>query len=166
MAEVVGPGGFAHGIDATARMLEKARRTAEKLGVTNVAFHDATFDATGLPEQSVDLVISNCSINHAADKPAVWREVYRILKPGGRFVISDIYSTQTVPEIYRNDPAAVAECWAGAVTRPEYLNTLHSTGFSDVRVLEESDPYEKGAIEVVSITLAGTRPANTCCCGS
>jgi len=76
------------------------------------------------------LVISNCTINHASDKPAVWSEVYRILKPGGRFVVSDIYATQPIADEYRNDPVAVAECWAGSVTRAEYLAMLEKPDLS------------------------------------
>ena len=68
-----------------------------------------------------DIVISNCTINHSSDKQAVWNEIFRILKRGGRFVVSDIYSSAPVPEEYRNDPVAVSECWAGSVTRSEYL---------------------------------------------
>ena len=68
-----------------------------------------------------DLVISNCTINHSSDKQAVWNEIFRILKQGGRFVISDIYSVNQIPDEYKNDPVAIAECWAGSVTRNEYL---------------------------------------------
>jgi len=113
-------------------------------------------------------VISNCTINHAADKQAVWNEVYRMLKPGGRFVVSDIFSSLPVPEEYRNDPEAIAECWAGSVTREEYVAQLAAAGFNDVQILEESEPYEKGKIEVTSWTILGFRPSTCgggCCCG-
>ena len=105
-----------------------------------------------------DFVISNCTINHAGDKGAVWSEIFRILKPGGRFVVSDIYASEEVPLAYRSDPVAVAECWAGAVTREEYFDTVLQAGFTSIEVIEESLPYEKGDIEVSSITLAGNKP--------
>jgi ubiquinone/menaquinone biosynthesis C-methylase UbiE len=166
MAEAVGPEGRAYGVDTADRMLARARRDAEKLGVTNAEFLKGELDATGLDDSVADLLISNCTINHAADKDAVWREVFRVLKPGGRFVVSDIYATDEVPDRYRNDPQAVAECWAGAVTRETYLETLRRAGFESIRVLEESAPYDKGAIRVVSITLAGLRPdPGQCCAG-
>ena len=78
--------------------------------------------------------------------------------------MSDIYSTEPVPEKYRNDPQAIAECWAGSVTRDEYIMQLADAGFSDVQVLEESEPYEKGSIKVVSWTIYGTK-AKSCGCG-
>jgi ubiquinone/menaquinone biosynthesis C-methylase UbiE len=111
-------------------------------------------------------VISNCTINHAADKQAVWNEVFRILKKGGRFVISDIYSSEQIPEEYKNDPVAIAECWAGSVTRYEYLEQLRVAGFSAIRIIEESDPYEKGKVMVSSWTIAGEKPSGRCNCGT
>jgi ubiquinone/menaquinone biosynthesis C-methylase UbiE len=165
LAETVGPGGWVHGIDLSDGMIEKARKTAEKLGVKNVTFHQAELEALPLKDGEVDLVISNCVINHAADKQKVWNEVYRILKKGGRFVVSDIYSSAPVPAEYRNDPQAVAECWAGSVTREVYIDQLSRAGFKDVRILEESAPYPKGKIEVSSWTILGLKPAKSGCCG-
>jgi arsenite methyltransferase len=109
-------------------------------------------------------VISNCTINHAPDKLAVWREVHRVLKSDGRFVVSDIYATAPVPPQYASDPQAVAECWAGAVTREEYFRQLALAGFTGVQVISESKPYPKGSVEVVSVTVTGTK-AKRCCCG-
>jgi SAM-dependent methyltransferase len=158
MAQAAGETGFAYGIDTSQGMLTKARKTASKTGVHNVKFIDSTFENISLNDQCADLVISNCSINHASDKEAVWKQIFRILKPGGRFVVSDIYSLTEVPEQYRTDPEAVAECWAGSVERDIYLNTLENTGFSNINILEESDPYPKGAIEVASFTITAIRP--------
>ena len=161
-AEALGPDGFAYGVDLTSAMVDRARRTAEKLGITNARFLRADLAAIDLPNASVDLVISNCTINHAGDKAAVWREIARLLKPGGRFVVSDIYALEEVPDMYRNDPEAVAECWAGAVTRHEYLDVVEGAGFEAVRWLEESAPYMKGRIQVASFTLFGRKPKPWC----
>ena len=157
MAGKVGEKGFVYGIDVSGGMLGKARRNAEKLGVTNVLFVQSDLDKLELPNHCADLVISNCTLNHAADKQAVWYEIYRILKPGGRFVVSDIYAVKAIAEEYRNDPVAVAECWAGAITRTEYLQHLANAGFTSVKIIEESDPYPKGKAEVSSFTIRGCR---------
>ncbi len=164
MAERVGETGFVYGIDISDGMLDKARRNAEKLGITNAEFLKSTLEILELPDETADLVISNCTLNHASDKQAVWNEINRILKKGGRFVVSDIYSTAPVPDEFRNDPVAVSECWAGAVTRDEYMEHLRRAGFTSVQVLEESAPYPKGKIEVASFTVAGKRAKGCCCC--
>lgn len=166
MAEDVGPDGFVWGIDIADGMLDLARSTADRLGVSNVRFEKAELEHLPVASASVDLVVSNCVLNHASDKSAVWREIFRILKPGGRFAVSDIYSSSPVPEEFKNDPEAVAECWAGADTRGVYLETVQDAGFQDPSIRDESDPYPKGAIEVSSFTLLGTKPkAHRCCCG-
>ena len=164
MADQVGETGFVYGIDISEGMLEKARQNAAKLEVTNVKFLHNTLDKIELADKTVDLVISNCTINHASNKDAVWGEVYRILKKGGRFVVSDIYATSPISEEYRNDPVAIAECWAGSVTREEYLTTLQKAGFSGIEIIEESKPYPKGKAEVASMTIAGLKPKGGCCC--
>lgn len=165
IAEKVGPEGFVYGIDISEGMLRKARKTAERLKIENVSFLESPLEEIPLEDCSVDLLISNCTINHAADKQVVWDEVYRVLKKGGRFVVSDIYSLAPVPEKYANDPEAIAECWAGAVVKDEYLATLKKAGFTAVSILEESDPYPKGEIEVASFTIASVKP-KACCCSS
>jgi arsenite methyltransferase len=164
MAEQTGRAGYVYGIDASAGMLEKARGEAQKLGIENAEFIEANLESLPLEEGSVDLVISNCTINHAQDKQKVWQEIYRILKPWGRFIISDIYSVDNVPEEYASDPQAVAECWGGAVTKQEYMETINNAGFTAVKILEESTPYQKGKIQTASFTVAGRRPL--CCCGT
>lgn len=164
MAESVGEGGFVYGIDISDGMLEKARQNAEKFKVANALFVKSQLEKIELPDNVANLVISNCTLNHAADKQAVWNEIFRILKKGGRFVISDIYATSAIADEYRNDPVAVAECWAGAVTRDEYMKHLENAGFASVEILEESAPYKKGNAEVVSFTIAGKKAAGCCCC--
>ncbi len=158
LAESVGPTGEVIGVDISDGMIRKAAKNLEKFGVTNGRVIKTDLEEIKLGNQTVDLVISNCTINHADDKQQVWHEIARILKPGGRFVVSDIYSTQPVPEKYRNDPEAVAECWAGSVTREEYVQHLNNAGFSDVTILEESEPYPKGEIEVSSWTIQAYKP--------
>ncbi len=164
IAGIVGETGFVYGIDVSEGMLEKSRQNAEKFNVSNVKFIKSGLEKIDLPENHADLVISNCTINHAADKQSVWNEINRILKKGGRFVVSDIYSITSVPDEYRNDPVAIAECWAGSVTRQEYLNHLKQSGFTTIDIIEESAPYEKGKIKVASWTIAGKKTGITCSC--
>jgi ubiquinone/menaquinone biosynthesis C-methylase UbiE len=165
LAETIGENGFAYGIDASEGMIEKARRNQEKLGIKNVSFIRSDLERLELPDKTADLIISNCTLNHAGDKQKVWNEIYRILKPGGRFSISDIYSSKPVPDEYKLDPVAVAECWAGAVTKREYLEQIENAGLAIVSIAEESAPYSKGKIEVASFTILGTKPRLKCCCG-
>jgi arsenite methyltransferase len=162
LAETVGKSGFVYGIDISGGMLLKAKNTADRLGITNTEFIHSSLENINLPDGIADLVISNCTINHSSDKHAVWNEVFRILKRGGRFVVSDIYSLNPVPEEYRNDPVAVSECWAGSVTREEYLEQLDKAGFKQITVLEESAPYKKAEIMVSSWTVAGSKPSGKC----
>jgi len=164
MAGEVGERGFVTGIDISDGMLETARKNADKLGIKNVRFIHSELETIDLPDNHADLIISNCTINHASDKNKVWKEVYRILKAGGRFVVSDIYSMAPIPGKYRNDPVAVSECWAGAVTRDEYLKSLVDTGFTGIRILEESQPYAKGMTDVASITILGRKENKCNCC--
>lgn len=165
MASDVGPTGKAYGIDVADGMLDKARRTAERLGVTNVEFIRSELEHIALPDRVADWLTSNCTLNHATDKKRVWREIFRVLKKGGRFVVSDIYAVDPVDEQYRTDPEAIAECWAGAILRHEYLQCIEEAGLTAVRVIEESKPYDKGHARVASWTITGMRPAG-CCCGT
>lgn len=157
LAGMTGSEGFVYGIDISEGMIRKSMETAKKLGVENVKFLACALEKLELQHNTVDVIISNCTINHSTDKQKVWNEINRVLKKGGRFIISDIYSLLPVPDEYRNDPVAVAECWAGAVTRSEYLDCLRNSGFDSVKIIEESLPYEKGKITVASWTLAGIK---------
>jgi len=165
MAQAAGDKGFAYGIDISDGMIEKAHKNADKLEITNVKFLKSELESIQLPSNTADLVISNCTINHVNDKKAIWNEIYRILKKGGRFVISDIYSLEDVPEEYRNDPVAVSECWAGSIKKDEYLKIISEAGFSEVDILEESKPYIKGKIEISSLTIFGKKAACCSCKG-
>lgn len=162
MAEEVGAGGFVYGIDISDGMLKKARSTAKKMGISNVKFEKSELEKLPVEDNSIDLIISNCTINHASDKQKVWNEVYRALKKGGRFIVSDIYSSAQVPEKYKNDPEAIAECWGGSVTRSEYMDQLSSAGFKNIEVIEESAPYDKGEIQVSSLTIKGIKSSGCC----
>jgi arsenite methyltransferase len=162
MAQDVGPSGFAYGVDITDRMLDKARASADKFGVTNVKFIKSELEQIDIGDKEADLIISNCTINHANDKLKVWQEVHRILKKGGRFSVSDIYSLEDVPDEYKNDPVAVAECWAGAIRKDLYMEILEKVGFVEIKIIEESQPYEKGKIKVSSFTVVGKRKNCSC----
>lgn len=157
LADEVGESGYVYGIDISEGMIAKAQANIQKFEVNNAEIVKGELEKLPLKEDYVDLIISNCTINHAIDKQAVWQEVYRILKPGGRFVVSDIYATTPVAEEYRNDPEAIAECWAGAVTRAEYLIMLEDAGFNNICIFEESKPYPKGKAEVASFTISGIK---------
>jgi ubiquinone/menaquinone biosynthesis C-methylase UbiE len=163
LAEIVGNSGFVYGIDISDGMIQKARSTATRLEITNAEFINCPLEKISLNDGLADLVISNCTINHASDKQSVWNEIFRLLKKGGRFVISDIYASEPIPEEYRNDPSAIAECWAGSVTRQEYLDQLRSAGFNVVDILEESAPYKKGSAMVASWTISGIKQSCSCC---
>jgi SAM-dependent methyltransferase len=135
-AKKVGPSGRAIGIDMTPEMLELARRNAEKAGATNTEFHHATIDKLPLPDASVDCVISNCVINLAPDKPAVFREVARVLKPGGRLAVSDIALKKSLPPEVGTDIMAYVGCIAGAILVGEYRRGLAEAGFAHVEVID------------------------------
>jgi ubiquinone/menaquinone biosynthesis C-methylase UbiE len=157
LSEIVGEKGFVYGIDISEGMIKKSIDTSKRLGIINAEFIQSPLEKINLKSNIADLIISNCTINHSSDKQAVWNEINRILKPGGRFVVSDIYSENPIPDEYKNDPVAIAECWAGSVTRSEYLEQLTNAGFLSTEIIEESEPYQKGQVMVVSWTLAGLK---------
>jgi SAM-dependent methyltransferase len=133
-AKAVGPEGFVYGLDMTDEMLELARRNQQRAGMPNVEFLKGDIEDVPLPDASVDVVISNCVINLSVDKPAVFREAHRVLRPGGRFAVSDIVATRPLTEEERADLASWAGCIAGAITADEYVAGLESAGFRDVAV--------------------------------
>jgi arsenite methyltransferase len=133
-ADKVGPTGRAIGIDMTPEMLALARRNAA--GRANVEFYQATIDNLPLPDGSVDCVISNCVINLASDKPAVFREIARVLKPGGRLAVSDIALKKPLPPEVGNDLMAYVGCIAGAILIDEYERGLAAAGFGAVQVID------------------------------
>jgi len=132
----VGPSGRAIGIDMTPEMLALARANAAKANLPNVEFHEATIDHLPLADASADCVISNCVINLAPDKPAVFREIARVLKPGGRLAVSDIALKQPLPAEVAGDIAAYVGCIAGAISIDDYRAALAAAGFCDVQVID------------------------------
>ncbi len=140
-AKKVGPTGRAIGIDMTADMIALARKNALRGGaggqaVDNVEFHQATIDALPLPDASVDVIISNCVINLAPDKPAVFREMFRVLKPGGRVAVSDIAIRKPLPAELARDVMAYVGCIAGAIPIDAYRAGLKEVGFDAVDVID------------------------------
>jgi arsenite methyltransferase len=135
-AAKVGPTGKAIGIDMTPDMLDLARANAAKAGHTNVEFYESTIDKLPLPDASVNCVISNCVINLAEDKPAVFREIARVLKPGGRLAVSDIALKQLLPPELGNDLMAYVGCIAGAILIEDYVTGLKAAGFDAVQVID------------------------------
>jgi SAM-dependent methyltransferase len=139
-AQKVGDTGKVIGIDMTPEMIDLARRNAEKAnggkGYSNVEFHLSTIDNLPLPDNSVDCVISNCVINLATNKDAVFREIVRVLKPGGRLAVSDIALKQELPPELGNDLMAYVGCIAGAIPIEDYKNGLLGAGFSGVEVID------------------------------
>ena len=135
-AKMVGPEGRAVGIDMTTAMIERARENAAKGGYTNVEFYQSTIDRIPLPDASVDCIISNCVINLAPDKPAVFREIARVLKPGGRLALSDIALKHDLPEAVSQSMAAYVGCIAGAVRIDDYRAGLLDAGFEHVQIVD------------------------------
>ncbi len=135
-SQLVGPNGRAIGIDMTPAMIERARANAEAGGYKNVEFRLAEIDKIPLPDASVDCVVSNCVINLAPDKPAVFREIARILKPGGRLAVSDIALKGELPPAVAKSLAAYVGCIAGAIHVDAYREGLLTAGFEHVQVVD------------------------------
>lgn len=153
-ARLVQPNGAAWGLDLTPKMIDTARAKALAAGVGNVEFVLGSMQAIPLPDAYLDAVISNCAINHVEDKTAVYREIYRVLKPGGRFIVSDIMTEEPLPQEVREDPEAVADCFGGAVTIREYEEALSLAGFESTQVFKERR-YFKNNYEMISRTFSG-----------
>jgi arsenite methyltransferase len=128
----VGPTGKVYGLDMTDEMLALARENQRKAGATNVEFLKGTMEAIPLPDESVDVIISNCVINLSSDKDAVLREAFRVLKPGGRFAVSDVVVRGDVPADVRRSVELWVGCIAGALRDTEYTDKLRAAGFADV----------------------------------
>jgi arsenite methyltransferase len=183
-ARRVGPTGKVYGLDMTDEMLALARENQRKAGVTNVEFLKGTIEAIPLPDQSVDVIISNCVINLSVDKDAVLREAFRVLKPGGRFAVSDVVIRGEVPAEVRRSMELWVGCVAGALRDDEYASKLEAAGFEAVDVepwrvyqLEDARGFlaESGIDvdrlapqvdgKVASAFIRARRPEAKSCCG-
>ena len=183
-ARRVGPTGKVYGLDMTDEMLSLARENQRKAGVTNVEFLKGTLEAIPLPDQSVDVIISNCVINLSVDKDAVLREAFRVLKPGGRFAVSDVVIRGDVPAEVRRSMELWVGCVAGALRDDEYASKLEAAGFEAVDVelwrvyqLEDARGFlaESGIDvdrlapqvdgKVASAFIRARRPEAKSCCG-
>jgi len=138
-AEKVGPTGRVIGVDMTPAMLDRARRNAEKGGYLNVEFREGRLESLPLGDATVDAVTSNCVVNLVPDKAAVFRQVARVLKPGGRLVISDIVLDGRLPEALEKDIYAYVGCVSGAIDRTDYFGLLEDAGLGPVEVLKDVD---------------------------
>jgi len=183
-AKRVGPTGRVYGVDMTDDMLALARENQRKAGATNVEFLKGSMESLPLPDESVDVIISNCVINLSADKDAVLREAFRVLKPGGRFAVSDVVVLGDVPAEVRRSMELWVGCIAGALNGDEYVGKLTRAGFADAAVepwrvyrLEDARAFlseagldvERLAGEVdgkiASAFIRATKPAQEACCG-
>ena len=148
-ARRVGPTGKAYGLDMTDEMLALARENQRKAGVENVEWLRGEIEAIPLPASSVDVVISNCVINLSADKPAVLREVGRVLRPGGRFAVSDVVADEDMKEETRADMSQWTGCIAGALTRREFEQALRDAGLEDVEIVETHRVHDSAASAII-----------------
>ncbi len=155
-ARRVGPTGRAIGLDMTDEMLALAQRNAAEAGVTNVEFLKGHIEAIPLPADSVDVVISNCVVNLAADKPAVFREIARVLKPGGRIGITDIVAEDRLTPDERAERGSYAGCIAGALSISDFRSGLEAVGLTDVSLT----PTHAVADGMVSAIVRATKPAD------
>ena len=157
-ANKVGDNGKVIGVDMTPEMIETAVKNSQKGGYTNVEFKLGEIENLPLEENTIDVIISNCVINLTPDKNNAYREVYRVLKPGGRILVSDLVTEGFIPEEIRRNFQAWSECVGGAMEKQDYLNTIKNAGFKEVEILEqhfftENDMDERLIGKITSIQL-------------
>lgn len=133
-ARAVGPTGRVIGVDMTKTMIERARASARQMGAENVEFRLGTIESLPVESESVDVVVSNCVVNLSPQKPEVFREAYRVLRPGGRLAVSDLVLERAIPSGIRGSIEAYVGCIGGAWLREDYVEAIRSAGFVDVRV--------------------------------
>ncbi|MEB2289459.1 MAG: arsenite methyltransferase [Anaerolineae bacterium] len=170
-AQRVGPTGHVIGVDMTPQMLDKARVAAARLGATNVEFRLGEIEHLPVADSRVDVILSNCVINLSPDKPAVFREAFRVLKPGGRLSVSDILADHPLPDALRAQIDAWASCVSGAIPVADYVAALEAAGFVNVQVehksFDEAPPPEmaeccggeEGTLPVFSARVTAHKPA-------
>jgi SAM-dependent methyltransferase len=173
-----GPEGKVIGIDFTPEMIAKARQNAEKLGLNNVEFREGDIDAMPVSDEVADVIVSNCVLNLIPNKSKVIQEIFRVLKPGGHFSISDIVLLGELPDALRADAEMYAGCVAGAIQKEDYLNHIKEAGFTDVTIQKEKtisipedilekylskgeiEQFQSGATGIFSITVYGVKPGD------
>ncbi|MGA9407041.1 MAG: arsenite methyltransferase [Bacteroidota bacterium] len=154
----VGPTGKAIGVDMTEAMIEKAKINAKKINATNVEFRLGEIEALPVDANAVDRVISNCVINLVPNKENAFREIYRVLKPGGKFTVSDIVVDGAISAEERNNAALWAGCISGAIDRMEYIGIIKKAGFKNVEIVSEKNyDYKLDSARLSSITISGTK---------
>lgn len=172
---LVGEKGHVIGVDMTESMIEKANNNKEKLGYKNVEFRLGEVENLPVENDSIDVTVSNCVINLVPDKRKAYHEVFRTLKRGGKFVVSDIVTSGNLPESIRESVELYVGCVAGAITIDEYVGIVQAAGFSEVRILEEKEynipdsfvlkylnkeqfaAYKKSGAKIISLTLTGVK---------
>ena len=137
-SSLVGPSGQVIGVDITSEMVDKARANAKKGGYENIDFRQGDLENMPVADSYVDVVISNCVINLVPNKRLVFKEAFRVLRPGGRLAISDVVLTRELPDFVKNSTRAYIGCLAGAIMKQEYLEIIANVGFSDISVAAES----------------------------
>ncbi len=160
-SKLVGPQGRVIGVDATPEMIAKARQTAQEYGFKNVEFRLGEIEHLPLESNIVDLIVSNCVINLAIDKEAVFTEALRVLKPGGRFVVADVVALEPVPDRLKTDPEAWSSCISGAVEEDEYVTSLKRAGFTDVKWLQKnptSESYNTNLVRLSNNIISASKP--------
>ncbi len=159
-AHQVGEKGHVIGVDMTQEMLEKARENATRLGVKNVEFREGYLESLPVESDTIDVVISNCVVNLSPDKPQVLREIFRVLKPGGRLSLSDIVTNHPVPETRQEDEGEWCGCISGALPAQEYREELETVGFTDIELKPDIE-VARQAVEAGQFqTPAGIKPEN------
>jgi SAM-dependent methyltransferase len=160
-ADKVGKSGKVIGVDMTPEMIDRARENAKKAGLENVEFRLGEIEHLPVSDNSVDIITSNCVINLSPDKKAVFNDAYRVLKPGGKLMISDIVLLRELPEAVLKSAEAYVGCVAGALLKDEYLKIVEEAGFEEIEVVSESsagevwvnDPLAASIIEQLGITM-------------
>ncbi len=180
----VGEKGRVIGVDFTPNMIEKARHNASRLNYSNVEFRQGDIEHLPVGPAQIDVVTSNCVLNLVPDKERAFSEIFRVLKPGGRFAISDIVLDGTLPDHLRTAAEMIAGCVSGALQQNDYLGIVHRAGFSEVKVVKERvvelpdaileqyaskediAGYRASGTQVKSITVTGIKPEGSCGCGT
>jgi arsenite methyltransferase len=167
-AKKVGPNGHVIGVDMTSEMVAKARKNAQKTGTSNVEFRLGEIEHLPVADDSADIIMSNCVINLSPDKPGVYREIYRVLKPGGRLAISDIVAFAELPDEIQKNLALVSACVGGAATIDDTATMLKEAGFQDIRIKPKDEirellqawvPGKNLADHIVSAYIEAVKPA-------